>query len=398
MLLSQIYLQLNGTGSTIAEISPLPSSSNQGTLLSSAERINICWFLSLTLSLATVLIGILCMQWVREYQHDVALPQADLICLRQMRFEGLVTWKVPGILSSLPLIIQTALILFFVGILDLLWSLNHRVAIPVTIAIGLLLVFVFATTMLPTFQLLRCDRWLQVAQCAYKSPQSWMFYRLVLMIIKCLKPLSRVVRGFKLFSGSLHSFLRCRGWNDYDTLWQKTRREENLHDAHGKQDGLSNALVWIIQNFKQDASAMHAIHHCLQDVSLSAAARVVSALDPRVDERLSSMLKPQLLRSYTGERRFLQPHSELKRDLIMAYFHEIHRPIHPESAVHQLEHVIRLMNSSEHWRLRPYLEWPVHDIYAYPEGELFPPASSGYFGCTAYNENRYRPRIPVLPS
>ena len=102
---------------------------------------------------------------------------------------------------------------------------------------------------------------------------------------------------------------------------------------------------------------------------LSTAAHVVSALDSRVDERLRSMFKVQSYRSYTGEIRFLRPHSELRRDLIMVYFHEIHRTIHPGSAIHQLEYIARLLNSPEHWRLRPYLEWPVQDINAYPEGK-----------------------------
>ncbi|EJD54850.1 hypothetical protein AURDEDRAFT_28079, partial [Auricularia subglabra TFB-10046 SS5] len=40
--------------------------------LSSATiaRINAYWFLSLTLSLSAALLGILCKQWVREYERD----------------------------------------------------------------------------------------------------------------------------------------------------------------------------------------------------------------------------------------------------------------------------------------------------------------------------------------
>src|SRR6266446_7680910 len=88
----------------------------------SAVRINIFWFLSLTLSMATVLIGILCMQWLREFKRDAARSHKDAIAIRQMRFEGLLKWKVPMILSLLPLLLQFALVLFFAGVLDLLWA------------------------------------------------------------------------------------------------------------------------------------------------------------------------------------------------------------------------------------------------------------------------------------
>lgn len=398
-LLHQIYAQL-GSERTVGGIIPSAGPSNdEAGWLSAAERINICWFLSLTLSLATVLVGILCMQWVREYQHDAALPHADAISLRQMRFEGLIAWKVPNILSSLPLMLQIALVLFFIGVIDLLWSLDHRVAIPITVAISFLLIFLFATTMLPAFQLLwnggRCLR-----QCAYKSPQSWIFCRLALFTIKGLRPFSWVVPRAKQCCRTLRSFMHCGSWNEYDLVWQQARREvepqKHQQPHQGKPDDLSIGLTWIIQNFKQNADAVHAIHHCLLDVSLPTAARVVGALDSRVDQRLSSMLRPQLLRSYTGERRFLQPHSELKRDLVLAYFHEIHRQIHPESAIYQLEHIVRLMNSSEHWRLRPYLEWPIQDIRSYSEGKL--PRVTFTALWYIYNKNRDDPRVPALPN
>ncbi|KAF9447861.1 hypothetical protein P691DRAFT_760389 [Macrolepiota fuliginosa MF-IS2] len=362
LLLSRIYAQLSGNESVIP-LSSIPSPNNEARWLSSAERINICWFLSLTLSLATVLIGILCMQWLREYRHEAALPHVESISLRQMRFEGLVTWKVPDILSSLPLILQIALVLFFVGILDLLWSLNHRVAIPITIVVGILLIFLFATTLLPTFQLLWSGgHYLRVFQCAYKSPQSWIFCRLTLLIVWCLKSIPKNTK----LPWSFDSFIHCRSWNDYDAVWQTARRKGE-YQKQERRDDLSAGLTWITQNFKQSTDAMHVLHHCLQDVPLSTAARVVSSLDSRVEEPLGSTFKPQVLRSYTGERRFLEPHSELKRDLVMAYFHELHQLIHPESAVYQLEHIVRVMKASRHWRQRPYLQWPVQDIHAYPE-------------------------------
>lgn len=140
------------------------------------------------------------MQWVREYRRDIALPQADLISLRQMRFNGLIKWKVPEILSSLPLLLQIALILFFVGILELLWVLDRGVAIPITIVIGLILVFMVTTTMLPTLQIFWGGWWHRAPQCAYKSPQSWILYRLFLAIAQFFNSVSRLYHGFEPLS------------------------------------------------------------------------------------------------------------------------------------------------------------------------------------------------------
>ena len=57
-------------------------------------RINVLWFISLSLSLTTVLVGTLCMQWLREYRHYDSLTHRDALLLRQMRYEGLLRWKV----------------------------------------------------------------------------------------------------------------------------------------------------------------------------------------------------------------------------------------------------------------------------------------------------------------
>ncbi|TFK63819.1 hypothetical protein BDN72DRAFT_802919, partial [Pluteus cervinus] len=74
-LLSQlISIQLNGTITPVAAKSFTPSPS--------AIRINICWFLSLVLSLTSVLIGVLCLQWLREYERPVAVSFEDKLCYR----------------------------------------------------------------------------------------------------------------------------------------------------------------------------------------------------------------------------------------------------------------------------------------------------------------------------
>ncbi|KDR66586.1 hypothetical protein GALMADRAFT_26637, partial [Galerina marginata CBS 339.88] len=64
-LLSRIATRLDDP--PLNEVSPITSAASFSPPPSSI-RINILWFLSLILSLTTVLVGIITLQWLREYQ------------------------------------------------------------------------------------------------------------------------------------------------------------------------------------------------------------------------------------------------------------------------------------------------------------------------------------------
>jgi len=93
-----------------------------------AVRINILCFFSLIFSLATALIGINALQWLREH----LLPQKDLepqiaFSLHHLNVESLDQWYLAQIFAALPLLLQVGLALFLAGILDLLWNLNQAI-------------------------------------------------------------------------------------------------------------------------------------------------------------------------------------------------------------------------------------------------------------------------------
>ncbi|KAF8985723.1 hypothetical protein BDQ17DRAFT_1289793 [Cyathus striatus] len=143
-------------------------------------RVNIVWFLSLVLSVTTAMIGILVIQWLREYERGSNLAPKEALALRQMLHEGLKSWHVQKILYALPLLLQTALVLFFVGLLILLWNVNREVAGVAGAFLALTLVFIALTTIMPTLQfLIPLNEKLRVPQCPYKSLQSWAFFRLI---------------------------------------------------------------------------------------------------------------------------------------------------------------------------------------------------------------------------
>ncbi|KAF9450744.1 hypothetical protein P691DRAFT_638662, partial [Macrolepiota fuliginosa MF-IS2] len=145
----------------------------------SARRINAFWFLSLALSLSTVMAGILCLQWIREYGRNANVPHREDVALHYMRYEGMKKWHVFKVLSALPVLLITALLLFFAGFIEVLWEVDTVAAILVTIVVGIAFLFILMTTLLPTLQCL----WIcafpgtDFSQCPYKSPQSWIFHK-----------------------------------------------------------------------------------------------------------------------------------------------------------------------------------------------------------------------------
>ncbi|KZV96322.1 hypothetical protein EXIGLDRAFT_643256, partial [Exidia glandulosa HHB12029] len=168
---------------------PVPVAPPQGPSLpaSAVVRINIYWFLSLVLSLSAALVGIVCKQWLREYERDVSQSAKQALGVRQVKFEGMEYWRVGSIVTSVPLLLQLALALFLIGISELLWHLHRAVAIAVTTVAGLTAAFYLATALLPLLQYvylsLKTDRRFlskhvfTAPQCPYKSPQAWLILR-----------------------------------------------------------------------------------------------------------------------------------------------------------------------------------------------------------------------------
>ena len=188
MLLSRILSQLedraNGTDMiprslTIPIFTPTPSD----------IRVNILWFLSLILSLTTVLIGIIALQWLREHLRPCTNLEPQIaFSLYHLSVESLDRWYLPQIFTALPLLLQLALVLFLAGVFEFLWSLNSTVAIPIAVAVGSSLFFLSWKTVVPAIQALslffpRLPRKnMPRSPCPYRSPQSWAFHQ-------CMRPL-----------------------------------------------------------------------------------------------------------------------------------------------------------------------------------------------------------------
>ncbi|PPR07529.1 hypothetical protein CVT26_013553, partial [Gymnopilus dilepis] len=328
------------------------------TVSASSVRINVTWFLSLVLALSTVLIGILCLQWLREYQRDAALPHKEAVALRQMRYEGLLYWKVPQILSMLPVLLQSSLVLFFAGLLDLLWSLGHFfVAGSVSAAVGLVMLFLGVTTALPAFQhAFTKDKHLRVPQCPYKSPQSWLCYcagHILFWLITFLD-----VPWSKFDSPRFHRLLKSAtdlDWIRFDLRWREFRDADKVvrgvpkktiksdvatfgtftdtdtypltdicHPHRGPYTDHVHALQWLDTTFSQSIEeAILPIYHTLTELDVPTAARTISRL-----YRFRGQIEEATFRVMLDDR--FSPLEEQKRDVIAAYY--LHLRLHQDAS------------------------------------------------------------------
>lgn len=127
----------------------------------SAIWLNILWFSSLILSLASSVIGILVKQWLNEYSWSSGSSR-EAARLRQYRLDNLLKWHVGGFIVAIPVLLLLSLGLFLAGLLLLLWTLHPAVALVASVLVGCVAVITAAVTVLPLFD----------DSCAYLSPQT----------------------------------------------------------------------------------------------------------------------------------------------------------------------------------------------------------------------------------
>ncbi|KAL1742840.1 hypothetical protein HDZ31DRAFT_42339, partial [Schizophyllum fasciatum] len=218
----------NNVVSMVGPLSERPSLPNNIISL-----LNGLWFSSfLYLSLTSALVGIVCKQWLREYQRDIGRSYKTNLAVRQVRYDGLKDWYVGAIVTTIPLLLQGALFLFLVGIVYLLWHIQPVIAAMIS-AFGLVIVLFFAiTTVLPAAQFI-CYRlgFLRLhatSQVPYKSAQSLLFLRVTFLVINSVAWLCHVFSMLKehqsgrLFKAPYRSY---PGWPQWDLDWTRLRDE-----------------------------------------------------------------------------------------------------------------------------------------------------------------------------
>ncbi|OCH91563.1 hypothetical protein OBBRIDRAFT_695615, partial [Obba rivulosa] len=125
--------------------------------------INALWFASLVLSLSSASIGIVIRQWLNYFTSPTPTTGKQDVYIHCLRWDkGIIEWRVPELMAILPILLQLALTLFFIGLVLLLWTLNNSVAIVTTVFVSALLAFLVFSTVVPAWS----------PYCPYKSPQA----------------------------------------------------------------------------------------------------------------------------------------------------------------------------------------------------------------------------------
>jgi hypothetical protein len=135
---------------------------------SSDVWINALWFTSLVVALVSALVAIFVKQWAREYlSWTAASAGRKAVAVRQYRSKAWTDWGVKKWRDLVIALLQLALILFFSGLVILLWNLNGVIAGLVTATAGAGVGCVGLAISLPAV-------W---TRCPYRNPLSWTWRR-----------------------------------------------------------------------------------------------------------------------------------------------------------------------------------------------------------------------------
>ncbi|KAI0800442.1 hypothetical protein C8Q74DRAFT_1164353, partial [Fomes fomentarius] len=125
--------------------------------------LNTLLFLFLIFGLSATTFGFMVKQWIHEGRVEDLRLARDTARRRWYRSFNMTRWKVNPIIGFLFLVFQLSFVLFFVGLLLLTWHLHSTMAVIATVFVGIFLVAVLITTLLP----------LILSHCCFLSPLTY---------------------------------------------------------------------------------------------------------------------------------------------------------------------------------------------------------------------------------
>ncbi len=198
-------------------------------------------------------------QWLREYLSINYTTPRELARIRQYRQTGLTKWRVPHIIAFLSLLLQFALILFLVGLVNLLWTVDWVVATFATIPTALWLLSYCVTTCAPTF----------FPHCPYKSPQAKALHA-ICHFFRIIIGYFRTLYNRRFSSGYLPAprFLLVADTNEdiiHTWSWDENFEKETRQRSELDVDAIVSADI----TFVDDEFLEKTIKVCARDFSLS---------------------------------------------------------------------------------------------------------------------------------
>ena len=257
ILLAHIVTQLNES----IQLPPYDAASALGS--SPAQYLEVTaalWYTSLSLSLATVTVGLLCLQWIQEYKKDAPYlgheSYFEFRHIREMGFEG---WGTTAIISVIPLLLIFSLVTFSCGLLVHLGANNWAVAIPVYIVLLSMLSLLLFTTFIPGIATLRaCAVQHHVRDVGFNPPfkslQSWMVLRLYLFFVS-LPFVSPFLSNYYI-RRNLGNIFQCRSWLRIDIHW-----------AQWSKKSCDESFRPVVELFSDRRDNLMALYRCVGELS-----------------------------------------------------------------------------------------------------------------------------------
>ncbi|OSX66531.1 hypothetical protein POSPLADRAFT_1131632 [Postia placenta MAD-698-R-SB12] len=160
-------------------LAQLNASSTTTPISSHVVSINALWFSALVFSLSAASLAISVNQWLHHHIDHAASKSRQSVRVWYFRHQGFTSWHVPFIISLLPVLLQTSLALFLIGLVELLWTLNPIVAGIVTALILVLLSVSILSTFFPAVS----------PSCPYKSQPAWWSVLVIQHILDLILPI-----------------------------------------------------------------------------------------------------------------------------------------------------------------------------------------------------------------
>lgn len=118
---------------------PTPQGNNSPSA-SQIRWVNGLWFAALSCSLSAALVSMLAKQWIQPIPNVSGSPRYRAR-QRQRRYTQLQDWHVFVTINALPVLLHIALLLFFAGIIMLLWSADIGIVAATFTIVALAYIF-----------------------------------------------------------------------------------------------------------------------------------------------------------------------------------------------------------------------------------------------------------------
>ena len=114
-----------------------------------SQAVNGIWFFSLGLTLLSALAGVLSRGWLAKYIPANAGKRSNDACERYLRYLRATGWGLAPIVTAIPLLIQTALFLFSIGLVIFLFKDDLGISISLMVLTTLAVLVYIIFTILP---------------------------------------------------------------------------------------------------------------------------------------------------------------------------------------------------------------------------------------------------------